>query len=219
MRWSGWIVLLAAALAPMRTFGAEEPASADDVIRRAEQRFAQLTDYECLADTDSRAGKKTAAGTYHLWFKKPEMLRLQVVRGDHRNSEVAVDRDGNVRGREGGLLKPFVVGLKKTDRRLRSIRGVTITQLDWGTFYRNYRAAAAQPGAKTELIRRPGSTLYEVAVTYTQGGTVMRQVYRIDPNRWVLIEADVFEDVVRVDHILFRDIRINTGIGDRWFRL
>lgn len=215
-----WLVLLAAVATPLRCVVAADPPTADDVIHRAEERFRQLTDYDCLADTDSRAGKKTASGTYHLWFKKPEMVRIRVIQGGHRGSEVAVDRDGKVRGREGGLLKPFVVGLSKTDGRLKSIRGVSITQLDWGTFYRGYHEAAARPGARITLTPPAGSAgSYEVTVAFPQDGKRVREVYRIDPARWTLVEADVFEDETRVDHILFRDVKLDTGLEDRWFRI
>ena len=215
-----WIALLAAAVIPLRNVAAAAPTTAEDVIHRAEERFRQLTDYDCLADTDSRAGKKTASGTYRLWFKKPEMVRIRVIKGGHRGSEVAVDSAGKVRGREGGLLKAFVVGLSKTDRRLQSIRGVSITQLDWGNFYRGYREGAARPGARVTLAPHTGdANPYEVTVTYPQEGKRVREVYRVDPARWVLLEADVFEDEVRVDHILFRDINLDTGVADKWFRL
>jgi outer membrane lipoprotein-sorting protein len=213
------IALLVVLVAPVRTVSAADPLTADEVIHRAEERFRQLTDYDCLADTDSRAGKKTASGTYHLWFKKPEMVRIRVIQGGHRGSEVAVDRDGKVRGREGGLLKPFVVGLSKTDGRLQSIRGVSITQLDWGTFYHGYHEAAAHAGAHVTLAPPGSSGAYDVTVTYAQDGKRMREVYRVDSARWVLLEANVFEDEVRVDHILFRDIKLDTGLEDRWFRL
>lgn len=213
-----WLLLLATA-APLRTHAAAELRTPDEVIRRAEERYAQLTDYDCLADTDSRAGKKTASGTYHLWFKKPGMIRIRVIQGGHRGSEVAVDRDGKVRGREGGLLRPFVVGLSKSDRRLQSIRGVSITQLDWGSFYRGYHAAAARPGAHASVALPAPNGPYEVTVTYPDAGKRVREVYRVDPVRWILVEADIFEDETRVDHILFREVNLDPGLTDSWFRL
>jgi hypothetical protein len=215
-----WLVLLVVAALPLRTFAAPEPPTADEVIRRAEERFRLLTDYDCFADTDSRAGKKAEAGTYHLWIKRPAMVRIRVIKGGHRGSEVAVDANGNVRGREGGLLKAFVIGLSKTDRRLQSIRGVPITQLDWGSFYRTYHENAARPGARVTLSPHTGGVgPYEVTVTFPQEGKRVRAVYRVDPTRWVLLEADEFEDEVRVDHILFRDINLDTGLSEKWFRL
>lgn len=214
-----WIALFIAATVPLRTGAANGPQSADEVIRRAEERFRQLTDYECMADTDSRAGKKTALGTYHLWFKPLAMIRLHVIRGGHRGSEVAVDRDGVIRGREGGLLKAITIRMSKTDRRLQSIRGVSVTQLDWGSFYRDYRDNAARPGARATLAPPVAGRPYEVTVSYSDAGKRVRDVYRVDPASWTLGEADVFEDDVRVDHILFRDVKLNTGVADSWFRL
>jgi hypothetical protein len=215
-----WPVLLGVLLSPLRLSTAAETVGPDEVIRRAEERFRTLNDYDCLADTDTRAGKKSASGTYHLWFKKPEMVRIRVIRGGHRGSEVAIDANGKVRGREGGLLKPFVVGLSKTDRRLRSIRGVPITELDWGSFYKTYHERAARAGAHTTLAPRASDEApYLVTVTYTDKGLRMRETFRIDPMRWIMLEGEVFEEDVRVDHIVFREAHLDVGTSERFFRL
>ena len=214
-----WPVLLGVLYSPLRLPAAAEPAHPDEVMRRAEERFRTLNDYDCLADTESRAGKKSASGTYHLWFKKPEMVRIKVIRGGHRGSEVAIDKEGDVRGREGGLLKVFVAGLSKTDRRLQSIRGVPITQLDWGSFYKAYREHTARPGAQTALAPRTGDAPYLVTVTFTDKGLRTRETFRIDPVRWTMLEGEVYEDDVRVDHIVFREVQLDVGTTEKWFHL
>ena len=219
--------LLAGSLLSLLCFGgscahaflADEPRP-EEVLRRAEERFQTLQDYECLADTDATLGKKRDAGTYRIWFKKPHMLRVRVIRGKHRGSEVAQDARGAVRGHEGGLLKPIVIRLSPTDKRLRGLRGLPVTEIDWGSFYAKCRERAGRPGARLALAPRPSSEApYELVVTYLDQGTAVREVYRIDPQRWVMSEGEVFEDGMRVDHIVFRDIRLDTGVAEKWFKL
>jgi hypothetical protein len=60
---------------------------------------------------------------------------------------------------------------------------------------------------------------YEVVLTYSDGEKRMREVYRIDPQMWVMVEGDVFEDGMRVDHVAFSEIRLDAGVPDSVFRL
>jgi hypothetical protein len=114
-------------------------ASASDIMQRAEQRFRSLSDYECVIDCESRMGSAVERGTYRVWFRQPSLLRVRVMKGKRRGSEVAMDEQGQFRGREGGLLKPIVVRLKPTDRRLQSIRGKCVTEFNLNSFYQRYR--------------------------------------------------------------------------------
>jgi len=196
-----------------------EPLTAGDVLRRAEDRFRSLHDYECLADAETRLGRKSDSGIYRVWFKKPHQLRVRVVKGRHKASEVAMDAGGSVRGHEGGLLKPIVIKLKATDKRLCNLRGVPVTELDWGSFYTKCRERTARAGARTTLIPGADEAPHEVVVTYPHEGKAMREVYRIDPKLWVMVEGSVYEDEVRVDLIRFREIRLDPGLEDRWFKL
>jgi hypothetical protein len=56
-------------------------------------------------------------------------------------------------------------------------------------------------------------------VLYSEQGRRYREVYRIDPHLWVMLEGRVYEDDVLVDHVRFRDIHLDTGVKDSWFRL
>lgn len=219
MRRTACLLLLVGGLCAGRVHPAE-PMRPDEVLALAERRFQSVTDYQCVADAETRLGNKTSAGTYQVWFKKPAMLRTRVLRGNHRGSEVAMDREGQVRGRKGGILKAFVVRLSADDKRLRNLRGVPVTELDWGSFYRKCRERSTRPGARMTLAPRASPDLpYEVVVTYPTEGNRMREVYRIDPKLHVLVEGDIFENEVRVDHIAFREIQLDTGLSDGTFKL
>ena len=197
------------------------PTTPEAVLRRAEERFRSLTDYRCRATLESQSGKKREVGEYQVWVKLPGMLRVHVDRGRGRGSDIAMARDGSIRGRKGGLLKAFVMGLDADDKRLRSIRGNPVTEFDWGSFYRKLRAHAALPGARLTLEPRPANTAapYVLVVTYSEGGKNYREFTRIDPSLWVMVSGDVYEGVVLVDHVEFRDIHFNTGLTDGFFRL
>jgi outer membrane lipoprotein-sorting protein len=218
VRWISLIALLTAFSPPgAQTVG---PATPDEVICQAEARFDALTDYECVADMESSLGQRSEAGSHRIWFKKPRMLRVRILRGRGRGVEFAVDYHGKMRGHQGGLLKAIVVEVSVKDPRIRSIRGVPVTEADWGSFYHKYWERSARPDARATLAPRGEEQApYEVSLSYTDGEKRMREIYRIDPRLWVMVEGEVYEDEVRVDHVVFREIKLNTGVEDRWFKL
>ncbi len=95
-----------------------------------------------------------------------------------------------------------------------------VTELDWGSFYRKYREHAGRPGARATVAAHASAEApYEVILTYSEQGTQWRGVYHIGSRHWVMVEGEVYEGQTRVDHIVFREIKLNTGVRDRWFRL
>lgn len=201
---------------PKPASGAETPES---ILARAEARFAAVKDYECIVEAEARKGKKRESGAYQLWFRKPAMLRLHVTKGRTRGSDLAIDERGKVRGRQGGLLKPFVITLSPDDKRLRNLHGYPVTEIQWGAFYRKLRERTARPGARLTLAERAGGDPYQLTLRYVDSGKQIREEYRFDPEQWVLVLADFFEDEERVDHVLFRDIRLDPGLEPKFFRL
>jgi outer membrane lipoprotein-sorting protein len=197
-----------------------EPLDATEVIARGEEQFRSLRDYECMVDVEVREGRKVEAGSGRYWFKQPRMLRVRILQGTGKGSEVAVDSEGQIRGHKRGILSFIVKRLKVSDRRLHTIRGTSMLELDWGSFYLRYRAAALRPDAVIAVAPRSDANApYQVTVTYPDLGKTVREEYWIDPLRWVIVEGAVYEDEVRLEHVVFREIKVNTGIADGWFRL
>jgi hypothetical protein len=209
-------LLLLGSVASVDAAGGATPS---DIMERAEQRFRTLTDYECTIDCESRLGGAVERGTYRIWFRQPNLLRVRVVKGQRRGSEVAMDEKGQFRGREGGLLKPIVVRLKPSDRRLQSIRGKCVTEFNLNAFYQRYRERCAQPGVTAQLIPPAVQGPYTVALTFSQDGKKMRELYRIDADAWTLTGGEVYEDGTLVEQFTVRELRVDTGLKENWFRL
>jgi len=213
------IALIAAVLTSDRP-GRAEAANPEAVLQRVNEQFGALRDYECLVDTDCQAGSKQEARSFRMWYKQPGMLRLKVLRGRSRGSEVVVASDGTIRGRKGGLLKPIVIRMDAEDARVRSLRGVPVSEFLWSAFYSRYRARAAQPGARITLLpHQEADAPYEIQLTYADQGRAMREVLRVDPVRWLVQEREIFEGATCVDRAVFHDWKVNGGLKDGWFRL
>jgi len=210
---------LGRAAAPARA-AAEGALTPDEVFSRVNQRFSTLQDYECMADTECRAGKKQEVRSLQLWYKKPGMLRVKVLRGPSRGSEVVVSPRGEIRGRKGGFLKPVVIKLDEDDSRIRNLRGMPVTEFVWSTFYSGFRERAERAGAKLAVLpRRDPAGHVEVVLTSTAGGKSTREVLRFDPKLWLLEETEVFEGDTRVDYAVFHSFKTDTGLSDRLFHL
>jgi len=194
--------------------------TAADVIERGEERFRTLQDYHCKVELEAKKGSRVETGTCQFWFKQPRMLRLKVNRGSKKGCEVAVDSAGQVRGHQGGLFKSIIRRMKSTDSRLLTIRGTSMMGLDWGSFFLKYHAAALRPGASVTLGPRIGPEApYQVQVSYPDRGMRIREVYSLGASGWTIIEGAIFEDEVRVEHVTFQEIKLDTGLTDDWFRL
>lgn len=194
--------------------------SAADVILKGEERFRALTDYQCNVDIVTKLGPDLQAGSGQFWFKQPRMLRVRILDGPGKGSEVAVDSGGQIRGRKRGILSFVVKKLKASDRRLSTIRGTSMLELDWGSFFLRYHAAALRPDAVITLEAHPDSnSANRVVITYPDLGKSMREIYSLDPQEWVIVEGALWEDGVLVEHVVFRDIRLNPGLTDSFFKL
>jgi outer membrane lipoprotein-sorting protein len=191
-----------------------------EVIARGEERFRSLQDYECTVDVETKLAPKVVSGSGRFWFKQPRMLRVRVTDGPGKGSEVAVDSQGQIRGRRRGLLSFVVKRLQANDRRLHTLRGTSMLELDWGSFFLRYPAAALRPDAVIALApRQDPNSLCRVVVTYPDLGKSVREVYSLDPRQWIIVEGELCEGDVRVEHVVFRDIKFDTGVAPAFFRL
>jgi outer membrane lipoprotein-sorting protein len=214
------VVLVLLAASPVGPL-TQNPPSPATVAARLQQRFDRVQDYDCLLHTETRAGTRVEVAAFHLWYRKPGLLRLRVLRGRHHGSELLLGADGVLRGRRGGLLRPFSRRLDRSDASLRSLRGQPAWELDFGSFLRAMRERMALPGS-TATVQMPTAAephlLLEVRYRPAGATGFLRDVWSIDPSQWLLAGGDVFDGDTRVDHIRFSDVQLNTGLKESWFR-
>jgi outer membrane lipoprotein-sorting protein len=207
--------LFAAAKVP-----AAEADRASEILDRAESRFRSITDYECVIDYDCRLPDRAESKTFRVWYRQPNLLRVRVLRGPNKGSEVALDENGRYRGRKGGLLRPIVVSLKPTDKRLQGIRGKSITEFNVGTIYQRCRARASQGSAELQVARtaeEPGTK--GVVLSYAENGRRVQETYRFDPSTWFLSSCTVVENGNLIESFDVQQLKVNSGLDENWFRL
>jgi len=197
------------------------PPTPAQVVDRLESHILSVGDYQCVMESDITGDRDREKGTYRIWFRKPDLIRIKVERGSHRGSEISVTRRGNVRAHGGGLLKPIVTTMKKTDSRLKDPRGSYAWESDFGTYYRRLREklAAAEKAEVKPAPGEPDRLIMEVTYRDSERNRRLYEVLTIDSANWLLLKHDIYENDRQVAGVEFCEYRENTGLKEEFFDL
>jgi hypothetical protein len=182
---------------------APAPQSADELLSRLEARAAQLLDYQVKAET-SRRGQ-----TIHLklYFKQPNLVRIDTSLG-----QVAVQPDGEIRGRLGkGPLGKDSEKIDRNDPRLRDAQGTPFYEMYFGATLARIRAQI-KAGASATAAMKPAAPTLEVR----SGATVW--TYVVDPDTLFFREIDCTQNGRQVDAIRYSSFQPNLGLETRLFQ-
>ncbi len=221
MKLGCWLAAALFLLRPVPAGSELEALTPARVVERLQQRFSRIHDYECVIHSETRYGARVEAMAFRLWYRTPGLLRLRVLRGRHQGSELLLDARGVLRGRRGGLLKPFSRRLDRSDSSLRSLRGQPAWELDFGSFLRAMRERMTLPGSVSTVRPATGvdpRLILEVRYRPVADAHLLRDVWAIDPGEWLLSSGDVYDGTTRVDHVEFSELRLDAGLKESWFR-
>lgn len=209
---------VAGSLSAAARLPAAEANRAGEILDRAEQRFRSISDYECVIDYDCRLPERRESKLFRVWYRQPNLLRVRVLQGPGKGSEVAVDEKGRYRGRKGGLLKPIVVSLKPTDKRLQGLRGKSISEFNLGTVFQRCRGRLSEGGANMQVAKSADSTK-GVVLSFSENGRRVQETYLFDPDTWFLTSCSVLENGNLIETFDVQQLKVNTGLSADWFRL
>jgi len=198
--------------------GAESSGNARELFAQAQASYHRISAYQCEVTSFARQGDRSQTVRLEFAFKKPGMLRARVLGGSNRGSEVAIRRDGKIRGHQGGLLRAIKVTMSRDDRRLRNIRGAPVWEADWGAFLDKFASALAQH--PVEAVVHPGEEGTLVADLRLNGVTgLQRQVYTVDKTSYLLRGAELYEGDVLVTRVSYAKERLNPDLPDGYFSM
>jgi hypothetical protein len=198
-----WLAIWIFGIGAASVWAAPAPQNADELLSRLEVRAAQLRDYQVRAET-SRRGQ-----TIHLklYFKQPNLVRIDTSLG-----QVAVQPDGEIRGRLGkGPLGKDSEKIDRDDRRLRDAAGTPFYEMYFGATLARIRAQIKAGASATATMKADAPTL-EVR----SGATVW--TYVVDPDTLFFREIDCFENGRQLDTIRYSSFRPNLGLETRFFQ-
>jgi outer membrane lipoprotein-sorting protein len=105
----------------------------EEVIGHAIERCEKLESYRCRLTIHLTRGDRVQDSEYVFFYKKPNLIRLEVKEGKHKGSTVVRRKDGRIRARREGLLSMFAFTLDPEDRRLYDLWDRFFGDSDWVT--------------------------------------------------------------------------------------
>src|SRR3990167_8810049 len=101
------------------------PADVKAFLNNLEDAIYKMDTYRFTMVSENWKGKKHEYKVTEFKFKKPNLIRTDVIEGDKKGSTVILNKEGKIRGKNSmGLRKT----LQPTDSRLKNIRGATFMQ-------------------------------------------------------------------------------------------
>jgi outer membrane lipoprotein-sorting protein len=192
--------------------------TARELFARAQQSYNRIDAYQCEVMSFARKGDRTQTVRLAFAFKKPGMVRARVLSGSKRGSEVAIRRDGTIRGHQGGLLRGIKITMERDDRRLRDIRGSPVWEADWGSFLA--KAETALNSHPVEALVQSGEAgVLKLAVRLDGATGPQRQIYALDASSFLLRGAELFEGDVLVSRVSYDKEKVNPDLPDGYFNM
>ncbi len=107
---------------PTAAVSAEVDEDVKAFLNNLEDAINKMNTYKCVMVSEIWKGRRHEKKTLRFQFKKPNLIRTDVLKGKKKGSSVVLNKEGKIRGRNAwGLRKT----LKPTDKRLKNIRGFT----------------------------------------------------------------------------------------------
>lgn len=197
---------------------------AEDFIRGVLKRAEGLTDYsfECKITTYKK-GKQVKEGG-NFYFKKPNLMRVEVTEGGKKGALAIVGKDGKVRGHLGGLLKMFTGTLPRDSHMLRSANNYSMVDSDFETLLKALLDDIAK-GERAYVTVNPVSVAHSKEKVFVvenyKGADKDRKLTQrmfIDvtnrlPDEWILYTASG-----EINSITdWRNVKVNSNLPDELF--
>jgi hypothetical protein len=194
---------LAAVRLPAQPQAESKPETVQQLLACMETKAAQLESYDVMEEDDPDA----KPARYKLYFKQPNLVRL-----DTADGQVAVQPDGQIRGRKGrGLFGRISVKLRRDDPRLINTQGIPF----WDSYFAATVAriqSQIKAGAATTLTVTPEAYKLELHCDQCVWS------YVIDPETLFFIETSRAEKGGRTAVIRYSAFHPNVVLETRRFQ-
>jgi len=186
-------------------------------LNNLENAISKMDTYKCRMVSENWKGKKHESKIMEFYFKKPSLMRMDVLEGDKAGSVVLLNKEGKIRGKNSMGMRST---LKPTDNRLKNLRGATFTQSSlWDMmdrlkdhiFERGCKAALAEE----ECMLRPS---YRLRIEHedTDDPVTLEEVW-YDKETYFIMKKIKHEGKTKVTDIVWEDRQVNIPLDDSLF--
>lgn len=202
-----------------------EITDVDSVVRLFKKAWQTIEDYECSLESEVRQGNEKEYRVYEYKFKKPKWIFMKIVVGKDKGAKLVYNPITNkVLACKSGLLSFIKITADPTDRRITSIRGDRIDESYWGTIFEggSYDLKnSEQRIAGEEIFEGRKTWLIEVVTSKPElNRGIAKEKFWIDQEQHLPLRFEQWDkEGTLVHRVVYRQIKINTGIGSAIFKL
>jgi outer membrane lipoprotein-sorting protein len=180
-----------------------------------------VTDYKMVVY--KKKSPETESGK--LYFRRPRLMRGEILTGAKRGSIAILCKDGKVRGRTGGILSWFTGTLSPDSSMLRCINGFPFVETDFASLanYLKYKmldkgdkSAVTNQAVKTANTPQPAFVLDMYRGAPGQE-VVVKRVY-VDPKSNLPVYWEDYTDGKLYAQSFWTNLKVNQDFPDNFFR-
>jgi outer membrane lipoprotein-sorting protein len=198
------------------------------------ERFEQVRDYHGIYTSYTTDGKDEREITFHYYFKKPKLIRMEVIEGKQPGSILIYNpskKSNKVHIKTSNffyniLLKFKGYYLDSDDKRVCDLRGYGVHQSDWGWYIDEHLRIAEmlENNYEVSVLHEERINRYEVVLVEFISGipdstnSVETEKIWIDKLTFFPIKVEQYDSGGRlVFATSFSDIIFNSGIDEKIF--
>lgn len=186
-------------------------------LNNLEDAINKMDTYQVIKESENWKGDKHVKKVTMFRFKKPNLMRTNVLEGKKKGSVVLLNKEGKIRGKNRiGFRKT----LKPTDKRLRNIRGYTFMNSSLSDKVRRLKKHILETGCKAVLTEEEymGKHAYRLHIDHIDtDDAVTDEDLWFDRETLIMLKNLKYENEQKVTDITFRDFEINIPLDDALF--
>ena len=199
--------------------GAQTDEAAAVFLADFERALAAMDTYKCVMTTENWKGARHEYRVSLVRFKKPNLLRLDVLKGDKKGSIVVLNKKGKIRGKNSLGLRQT---MKPADKRLKNILGLTFLNSSLQDKLLRLKEQILIKGfsAKVDQTTLETKAAYRLHIYYNDSADpITDEDIWFDKETFFIIKNVKFQEENKVSDVFWRDFEINIPLDDSEFVL
>jgi outer membrane lipoprotein-sorting protein len=191
------------------------------LFEKIKSNYETILDYQCRIDTFCTDGKGIEKRLLNFYFKKPRMIRIDLLKGNQLFDEgsVGVFKGGDtITGHKGGLLSSIQMTVHKKSPFATTLRGEAFDEIDMEAvlgYLLNYLKNGSCFLAEDEKSYMISCVPYDEE----QNEGISRDVAWFDKDTLIITRFQRYEGATLVQEAEWSAYIINAGIPDALFNL
>lgn len=206
------------------SYAKDDPPSFGGALSKMRRSYDGLRDYRCVFDSFSSNGSESALVKYSYYFKKPSMVRMEILSEKNKNTVLLYDGGAKVRVKPGsGVLSATSFSLEPDHSKIIDKRNNGVPQSTWGWLierHEEWHNLIEQTGVSTETVYGRSAIVYELRSKQPETtALIATERFWVDAETHLplkYIQYDSKGETIQSGS--FYDVKINTGLKDELFK-